>query len=102
MLQGETTGRVALMYFIFAEKNLDNKENRAQSTCVSSNKFCVCLSLMVKYCDTFVRLKVMLFSCYKNEKIRYTKSPNLTRPAKQNNSCILCMPMFFCSEANSL
>ena len=102
MLQGETTGRVALMYFIFAEKNLDNKENRAQSTCVSSNKFCVCLSLMVKYCDTFVRLEVMLFSCYKNEKIRYTKSPILTRPAKQNNSCILCMPMFFCSEANSL
>ena len=65
LLQGETTGRVALMYFIFAEKNLDNKENRAQSTCVSSNKFCVCLSLMVKYCDTTVRLKVMLFSCYK-------------------------------------
>ena len=30
LLQGETTGRVAPMHFIFARKNLDNKENRPQ------------------------------------------------------------------------
>ena len=65
LLQGETTGRVAPMHFIFAKKNLDNEENRPQNTCVSSNKLCVCLSLKVKYGDTIVRLKVMLFLCYK-------------------------------------
>ena len=36
----------------------------------------------------------MLFFCYRNANIRYTKCPISTRPVKKKNSCMLCMPMF--------
>ena len=45
----ETTVRVAQMHFIFAEKYLDNRDNRSQNTCVSSDKLgFYFLSLKVK------------------------------------------------------
>ena len=46
---------------------------------VSSDKLSFFLSLRVNLRDIFVRLKVMLFFCYKNENIRYTKCPISTR-----------------------
>ena len=37
----------------------------------------------------------MLFFCYRNANIRYTKCPISTRPVKKKkNSCMLRMPMF--------
>ena len=45
----ETTVSVAWMHFIFAEKYLDNRDNRSQNTCVSSDKLgFYFLSLKVK------------------------------------------------------
>ena len=34
----ETTVSVARMHFIFAEKYLDNRDNRSQNTCLNSDK----------------------------------------------------------------
>ena len=45
----ETTVNVARMHFIFAEKYLDNRDNRSQNTHVNSDKLgFYFLSLMVK------------------------------------------------------
>ena len=45
----ETTVSVAWMHFIFAEKYLDNRDNRSQNTCGSSDKLgFYFLSLKVK------------------------------------------------------
>ena len=45
----ETTVSVAQMHFIFAEKYLDNRDNRSQNTRVNSDKLgFYFLSLMVK------------------------------------------------------
>ena len=45
----ETTVNVARMHFIFAEKYLDNRDDRSQNTLVNSDKLGFCfLSLMVK------------------------------------------------------
>ena len=38
MAAKETTISVAWMHFIFSEKYLDNRDNRSQNTCVSSDK----------------------------------------------------------------
>ena len=38
----------------------------------------------------------MLFFCYRNANIRYTKCPISTRPVKKKKTlaCYICMPMF--------
>ena len=44
----ETTVSVAPLYFIFAQKYLDNRDNRPQNTCVSVDKLCFYLSVDLK------------------------------------------------------
>ena len=59
---------MAQMHFIFAEKYFDNRDNRPQNTCVTSDKLSFYfLSLEVKLCNIFICWKVLLFFCYKNE-----------------------------------
>ena len=40
MAAKETTVSGAPMYFIFAQKYVDNRDNRPQNTCVSLDKLC--------------------------------------------------------------
>ena len=69
----------------------DNRDNRPQNTCVSSNKLSFFFYLKVKLFDIFVILKVMLFFCQKAESVRNTKCPISTLPAKIIAFACLCL-----------
>ena len=87
----ETTVSVASINFIFAWIFADNRDNRPQNTCVSSNKLRFFFYLKVKLFDIFVILKVMLFFCQKAESVRNTKCPVSTLPAKIIAFACLCL-----------
>ena len=99
----ETAINVAPLHSIFVSKHLDHGNNRPKTTCVSSGKFF--LSLRVKLCNILFLLKVMFFSCYKNENISCTKYPMSTYPTKKITlACYVCLclitgaaSLFFCA-----
>ena len=78
MATKETTAGVAPMHFIFAQKYWENRDNKPQNTRVSSDEsipFFIIISPQEKKYDIFIRLKFMLFFCFKNENIRFTTCP---------------------------
>ena len=74
MAAKETTVSGAPMHFIFAQKYVDNRDNRPQNTCVSLDKLCF---------SSFSWSEVIqYFRSFENyENIRNTKCPISTYPA---------------------